>query len=147
MMHIYFFPFYFYKLSINRISFLLQGGDFFIFLKKMSDKPVSSKSSSAAAAASSQLSSPAAAAEPEALTEVIPKTGLVFSEKSTMVELLCKPKLMPIKSEALIRLEALEKEATIALNAAATANRVATAMGGGAKNGDGRLGTSNGKRL
>ena len=63
---------------------------------------------------------------PEALTEVLPKTGLVFSEKSTMVEILCKPKLMPIKSAALIRLETLEREAVSTLN---EVSRVATAMG------------------
>lgn len=99
------------------------------------------------AAAAPVNAAASSAAEPEPLTEVIPKTGLVFSEKSTMVELLCKPKLMPIKSEALIRLEALDTEATAALNAVATANRAATAAGrSAAGGGDGRLGTS-GKRL
>jgi hypothetical protein len=114
----------------------------------MSEKPATGTKQSSSAAAST--ASPATAAgDPEPLTEVIPKTGLVFSEKSTMVELLCKPKLMPIKSEALIRLETLEKEATIALNAVASANRAASAAGGGGggTNGDGRLGTSSGKRL
>jgi hypothetical protein len=45
------------------------------------------------------------------LEEVLPKTGLVYSEKSMMIEILCKPKIMPIKSSALSRLEMLEKEA------------------------------------
>jgi len=46
-----------------------------------------------------------------AITEVLPKSGLVYSEKSSMTELHCKPKIMPIKSAALERLEAMETEA------------------------------------
>eukprot|EP00672_Neobodo_designis_P019997 CAMPEP_0174828132 /NCGR_PEP_ID=MMETSP1114-20130205/1154_1 /TAXON_ID=312471 /ORGANISM="Neobodo designis, Strain CCAP 1951/1" /LENGTH=108 /DNA_ID=CAMNT_0016061841 /DNA_START=41 /DNA_END=364 /DNA_ORIENTATION=+ len=45
------------------------------------------------------------------ITEVLPKSGLVYSEKSSMTELHCKPKIMPIKSAALERLEAMETEA------------------------------------
>lgn len=55
--------------------------------------------------------------EVETLMEVIPKTGLVYSEKSTMVELLCRPKLMAIKSAALLRLEELDKQAVATLSA------------------------------
>mmetsp|Transcript_73675 Transcript_73675/g.85584 ORF Transcript_73675/g.85584 Transcript_73675/m.85584 type:complete len:111 (+) Transcript_73675:62-394(+) len=85
-----------------------------------------SKAPPAAAAASSPTS-----ADADALTEVIPKTGLVYSEKSTMVELLCKPKVMAIKSASLLRLEELEKEAIAAMSAAAT-HRAATSNGVGA---------------
>ena len=45
------------------------------------------------------------------IQEVLPKAGLVYSEKGNLSEVLCKPKIMPIKSVALERLEALEKEA------------------------------------
>lgn len=45
------------------------------------------------------------------IQEVLPKAGLVYSEKGNLSEVLCKPKIMPIKSIALERLEALEKEA------------------------------------
>mmetsp|Transcript_73674 Transcript_73674/g.85582 ORF Transcript_73674/g.85582 Transcript_73674/m.85582 type:complete len:110 (+) Transcript_73674:62-391(+) len=86
------------------------------------------KTSKAPPAASA--SSPTSA-DADALTEVIPKTGLVYSEKSTMVELLCKPKVMAIKSASLLRLEELEKEAIAAMSAAAT-HRAATSNGVGA---------------
>merc|ERR1712216_145374 len=39
-----------------------------------------------------------------ALKEVLPKAGLVYSEKGNLGEILCKPKLIPIKSRALIEL-------------------------------------------
>jgi BBSome-interacting protein 1 len=32
------------------------------------------------------------------LTEVLPKSGLVYSEKGSLSAVLCKPKIMPIKS-------------------------------------------------
>lgn len=48
---------------------------------------------------------------------MLPKAGLVYSEKGNLSEVLCKPKIMPIKSVTLERLEQLEKEA--ALTAAA----------------------------
>jgi hypothetical protein len=35
------------------------------------------------------------------LTEVLPKNGLVYSEKGSLSAVLCKPKIMPIKSIAL----------------------------------------------
>lgn len=54
------------------------------------------------------------------IQEVLPKAGLVYSEKGNLSEVLCKPKIMPIKSVTLERLEQLEKEA--ALTAAAEGN-------------------------
>ena len=45
------------------------------------------------------------------ITEILPKTGLVYSEKGNLSEVLCKPKIMPIKSESLLKLESLEKSA------------------------------------
>ena len=44
------------------------------------------------------------------LSEVLPKTGLVYSERGAMTEILCKPKIMPIKSDALKKFERMEKE-------------------------------------
>jgi BBSome-interacting protein 1 len=45
------------------------------------------------------------------LLEVLPKAGLVYLEKGNLSELLCKPKIMPIKSVSLERLEAMEQQA------------------------------------
>jgi len=49
--------------------------------------------------------------EPVRIQEVLPRSGLVYSEKSSMVEIVCKPKMLPIKSHALLRLEELERAA------------------------------------
>jgi hypothetical protein len=38
------------------------------------------------------------------------QAGLVYSEKGSLSEVLCKPKLMPIKSSTLLALEAKERE-------------------------------------
>eukprot|EP00898_Chlorokybus_atmophyticus_P008307 jgi/Chlat1/8478/Chrsp80S07873 len=46
------------------------------------------------------------------LHEVLPKAGLVYSEKGNFSEVLCKPRLMPLKSVTLERLEEMEKAAT-----------------------------------
>eukprot|EP00238_Polyblepharides_amylifera_P005376 CAMPEP_0196577030 /NCGR_PEP_ID=MMETSP1081-20130531/6174_1 /TAXON_ID=36882 /ORGANISM="Pyramimonas amylifera, Strain CCMP720" /LENGTH=70 /DNA_ID=CAMNT_0041895819 /DNA_START=120 /DNA_END=332 /DNA_ORIENTATION=- len=46
-----------------------------------------------------------------ALQEVLPKAGLVYSEKGNLSEVLCKPKVMPLKSITLERLEEMEKAA------------------------------------
>lgn len=43
--------------------------------------------------------------------EVLPKTGLVYTEKQMLSEMLCKPKIMPLKSITLEKLEAMEKAA------------------------------------
>jgi BBSome-interacting protein 1 len=42
------------------------------------------------------------------LTEVLPKTGLVVSEKGALQEILCKPKLLPLKSITLQKLQEME---------------------------------------
>ncbi|OQR94266.1 hypothetical protein ACHHYP_01531 [Achlya hypogyna] len=47
----------------------------------------------------------------EMLQEVLPKAGLVYSERGNLTEVLCKPKIMPIKSLTLMQLEELEKQA------------------------------------
>ena len=43
------------------------------------------------------------------ILEIMPKAGLVYSEKGTFSETLCRPKLLAIKSLALEKLEQLEK--------------------------------------
>ena len=43
--------------------------------------------------------------------EVLPKAGLVYSEKGNLSEVLSKPKILPIKSRTLEKLEEMEKEA------------------------------------
>ena len=45
------------------------------------------------------------------ITEVLPKAGLVYSEKGNLGEVLSKPKIMPLKSITLQRLEEMEKAA------------------------------------
>lgn len=67
-----------------------------------------------------ESSAVAGAARP-VLREVLPKAGLVYSEKGHLSEVLCKPKLLPIKSATLEQIERLEKEAAAALQAASAA--------------------------
>jgi hypothetical protein len=58
--------------------------------------------------------------------EVLPRTGLVFHERTALQEVLCKPKIMPLKSTVLQQLEKLEvvqKEAAIAAAASAAASK------------------------
>lgn len=43
------------------------------------------------------------------LKEIIPHNGLIFSESDTNKEILCKPKILPLKSLTLLKLEELEK--------------------------------------
>ena len=52
-----------------------------------------------------------AAAQAPVLQEVLPKAGLVYSEKGNLSEVLCKPKVMAIKSPSLEKLEEMEKMA------------------------------------
>lgn len=44
----------------------------------------------------------------DTLHEVLPKAGLVVSEKGNLTETLCKPKLLPLKSITLQKLEEME---------------------------------------
>ena len=46
--------------------------------------------------------------KPNGLQEVLPKAGLVVSEKGNLTEILCKPKIMPLKSITLQKLEEME---------------------------------------
>ena len=43
------------------------------------------------------------------LREVLPKAGLVYSERGGLSEVLCKPKIMPLKSAVLEQLQKLEE--------------------------------------
>ena len=43
------------------------------------------------------------------IKEVLPKTGLVYSERGGLTEILCKPKIMPLKSAVLEQLQKLER--------------------------------------
>ena len=45
------------------------------------------------------------------MQEVLPKAGLVYSEKGNLSEVLCKPKIMPIKSLTLEKIEDMEAQA------------------------------------
>ena len=59
------------------------------------------------------------------LTEVLPKSGLVYSEKGALSEVLSKPKIMPLKSVTLERIEEMERHAA---QAAEFSRSVATAQ-------------------
>ena len=59
------------------------------------------------------------------LTEVLPKSGLVYSEKGALSEVLSKPKIMPLKSVTLERIEEMERQAA---QAAELSRSVATAQ-------------------
>eukprot|EP00466_Bigelowiella_natans_P019842 jgi/Bigna1/54569/estExt_Genewise1Plus.C_370116 len=45
------------------------------------------------------------------IEEILPKAGLVYSEKANLSEVLCKPKIMPIKSMTLAKIEKMQKDA------------------------------------
>eukprot|EP01041_Mallomonas_annulata_P012903 gene12903-27218_t len=47
----------------------------------------------------------------ETIKEVLPKTGLVYSERGGLSEVLCKPKIMPLKSAVLEQLQKIEAAA------------------------------------
>lgn len=49
----------------------------------------------------------------DGLKEILPKNGLVFSEKGSLSEILCKPKILPLKSITLLKLEEMEKQLQI----------------------------------
>lgn len=59
------------------------------------------------------------------IKEIMPKAGLVYSEKATLSEILCKPKIMPLKSVTLVKLEQMESN-LIAM--AAQSSKPATAF-------------------
>lgn len=44
------------------------------------------------------------------IKEILPKAGLVYSEKGSLSEVLCKPKILPIKSVTLQKLEEMERK-------------------------------------
>ena len=58
------------------------------------------------------------------LHEVLPKAGLVYSEKGNLSEVLCKPKIMPIKSLTLEKIEDMEAKAQRQSSMPATAMNV-----------------------
>ena len=59
------------------------------------------------------------------ITEVLPESGLVYSEKGALSEVLSKPKIMPLKSVTLERIEEMERQAA---QAAEFSRSVATAQ-------------------
>ena len=44
----------------------------------------------------------------DTIKEIFPKTGLVYSERGGLAEVLCKPKIMPLKSAVLEQLQKIE---------------------------------------
>ena len=64
-----------------------------------------------ASASAPEAAQPPPAKEAPGLHEVLPKAGLVYSEKGNLSEVLCKPKIMPIKSLTLEKIEDMEAQA------------------------------------
>lgn len=48
--------------------------------------------------------------DPAPLTEILPDKGIVYGELKELQPILCRPKLLPIKSYSLERLERLEEK-------------------------------------
>ena len=46
----------------------------------------------------------------KALKNTTPKYGILFNETSNFAEVLCKPKLLPLKSITIRKLEEIDKE-------------------------------------
>jgi len=46
----------------------------------------------------------------EIIHEILPKSGLVYSERGGLVEVLCKPKILPLRSSVLEKLKKIEQE-------------------------------------
>ena len=68
------------------------------------------------------------------MREILPKAGLVYSEKGNLSEVLCKPKIMPITSITLQKIEQMEKDARAAATAAHSGGvDSATAAGGSSR--------------
>jgi BBSome-interacting protein 1 len=44
------------------------------------------------------------------IEEIMPRSGLVFPEKGTLAEVLCKPKILPLKSITLQKIEEMERQ-------------------------------------
>lgn len=53
------------------------------------------------------------------MNEVTPKAGLVYSEGGMLTGVLCKPKVMPIKSMTLEKIEEMEQKILEEFNKAA----------------------------
>ena len=49
----------------------------------------------------------------DSLREITPKAGSVFAEKGELKEILCKPKILPLKSLTLLKLEQMEQNLTL----------------------------------
>ena len=47
----------------------------------------------------------------EQLDAVLPRSGIVFSENDDLSHILCKPKILPLKSITLQKIEEMEKNA------------------------------------
>jgi len=81
------------------------------------------------------LFGPKEAAPEKKLQEILPKAGLVYSEKATLSEVLCKPKLLPLKSATLLKLEALESNLAQAQIAGEGVTKAGGNFAGGAGSG------------
>lgn len=79
------------------------------------------------------MPAPAGGAAAPSVRHVLPKAGLVYSEKGSLTEVLCKPKLLPIKGAELLRLEAMERSVAAEAAAAQAAAQAQTQAQAGAR--------------
>ncbi|CEL96648.1 unnamed protein product [Vitrella brassicaformis CCMP3155] len=62
---------------------------------------------------------------------ILPKEGLLYSEKSSLSEVLCKPKWLPIKSVTLAKIELMEKQLAATMQQHQQAEQASTHGGNG----------------
>ena len=67
------------------------------------------------------------------IAPIMLRAGLVYSEKSNLTEVMCKPKILPLKSNTLQKLEKMEQEMQ-------KQQRIATAAGGLPQSSSGSMG-------
>jgi BBSome-interacting protein 1 len=63
-----------------------------------------------------EVASPARMKAAVAIKEVLPKNGLVYSEKGAMSEMLCRPKILPIKSVEQTEMEKKQLDEAMAID-------------------------------
>ena len=44
------------------------------------------------------------------VSELLPKRGIILHEKGKLSEVLCKPKILPLRSKVVIRMQELERQ-------------------------------------
>lgn len=69
------------------------------------------------------MSSATSSSDRPRMEPLLAKSGLVYSERGLLTEVLCKPKLMPLKSITLQKMEKMEKKAASILSSQAATSK------------------------